>query len=59
MASKITKKMNTSVEGILDLTDGFIKFEVEDVDDPVLLAELIKEFNGKKIKITAAYGEEL
>ncbi|MEF9983712.1 MAG: hypothetical protein RR710_04135 [Oscillospiraceae bacterium] len=51
--------MNTSVEGILDLTDGFIKFEVEDVDDPVLLAELIKEFNGKKIKITAAYGEEL
>lgn len=59
MASKINKKMNTSIEGILDLTDGIIKFEVEDVDDPVSLADLIKEYDGKKIKITAAYGEDL
>lgn len=59
MASKINKKMNTSIEGILDLTDGIVKLEVEDIDDPVVLADLIKEFNGKKIKVTASYGEEL
>lgn len=59
MASKITKKSNVTVQGILDLTDGFIKLEVEDHDAPVLLTDLIKEYDGLDVKITVAYGEEL
>ena len=59
MAAKITKKSNVNVQGVLDLTDGFIKLEVEDHDEPVLLADLIKEYSGLEVKITVAYGEEL
>ena len=59
MTAKITKKNTLNVQGSLDLTDGFIMVEVEDHDQPVSLAELAKEYEGKDIKITIAYGEEL
>lgn len=55
----MSKKMNVNIEGVLDLSDGFIKLDVQGVDKQVLLAELINEFDGKTVKITVAYGEEL
>lgn len=57
--AKVNKKMSFDAKGILDLTNGVIKIEVEDMDNPLVLADLIKEFDGREVKITIAYGEEL
>ena len=57
--SKINKKMSVNIQGILDLRNGVIKLEVEDIDEPVVFSELIKEFDGKSVKISLSYGEDL
>lgn len=59
MASKINKKYSADVKGILNIDDGIITVQVEDVDEPVILADFIKEFKEKEIKIAVTYGEEL
>jgi len=59
LASKINKKFALNIEGILSLQDGFFVLEVEDVDEPVSLAELAKDFDSKKVKIAINYAEEL
>lgn len=59
LASKVNKKMSFDAKGILDLTDGIIKIEVEDMDEPLVLADFIKEFDSREIKVTVAYGQEL
>lgn len=51
--------MSVDVKGVLDLSDGIIKIEVEDFDEPIIFTELIKEFDGKEVKIALSYGEEL
>lgn len=57
--AKINKKMSVDVKGVLDLTDGIVRVEVEDVDAPVIFSELVKEFDGKDVKIALTFGEEL
>lgn len=59
MASKINKKYGADIKGILSITEGKIEFEVEDTPKPVDLANFISDFNGKEIKATFVYGEEL
>ena len=57
--AKINKKMSVDIKGILDLTDGIVRVEVEDTDSPIVFAELVKEFDGKEVKIALTFGEEL
>lgn len=60
MASKINKKYSCDVKGLISADDGIIAIEVEDVDEPVVLADFIKDFVGKPdVKISVSYGEEL
>lgn len=59
MASKINKKMSVDIKGVLDLTDGIVRIEVEDVEVPIVFTELVKEFDGKDVKIALTFGEEL
>ena len=60
MASKINKKYSCDIKGIISTDDGIITVEVEDVAEPVVLADFIKDFVGKSdVKISVAYGEEL
>ncbi|WP_294379459.1 hypothetical protein [uncultured Clostridium sp.] len=60
MASKINKKYSCDVKGLISADDGIITIEVEDVDEPVVLADFIKDFVGKPdVKISVSYGEEL
>jgi hypothetical protein len=59
MAAKISKKNTVTAQGVLDLTDGIVKLEVEGLTDPVTLSELAKDFDGLDVKITIAYGEEI
>lgn len=60
MASKINRKYSCDIKGIISTDDGIITVEVEDVAEPVILADFIKDFVGKSdVKISVAYGEEL
>ena len=60
MASKINKKYSCDVKGLISVDDGIITVEVEDVEEPVVLADFIKDFVGKPdVKIAVLYGEEL
>lgn len=60
MASKINRKYSCDIKGIISTDNGVITVEVEDVDEPVVLADFIKDFVGKSdVKIAVSYGEEL
>ena len=60
MASKINRKYSCDVKGIINVEDGIITVEVEDVDEPIVLADFINDFVGKpNVKISVGYGEEL
>lgn len=60
MASKINKKYSCDIRGIISADDGIITVEVEDVAEPIVFADLIKDFIGKPdVKISVSYGEEL
>lgn len=58
--ANLTMKSSLSVKGIIDIhDDGSIWLEVEDINDPINLAELADNFNGKPIKLGITYDEEL
>lgn len=57
--SKIIKKFGAGITGVLNIEDGIITVQVEDVTDPVVLSEFIKEFSEKEIKISVTYGQEI
>lgn len=60
MAAKISKKKTLNVTAVLSITDDKkIMLEVEDVEKPVLFADLIKEYNGQEIKISVAQSEDI
>ena len=60
MASKINRKFSCDIRGTISTDDGIITVEVEDVDEPIVLADFIKDFVGKSdVKISVAYGEKL
>lgn len=58
--ANLTIKSALSVKGIIDIRDdGSIWFEIDDIKDPVSLAELADSFNGKPVKLGITYDEEL
>lgn len=60
MASKINRKYSADIKGIISVDDGIITVEVEDMDEPIVLSDFIKDFVGKPdVKVTISYGEEL
>ena len=59
MASKINRKFSCDIKGIYNIEDGKIFVEVEDVDDPIDLANVSTEFQGKEITLTITQNTEL
>lgn len=59
MVSKINKKYSADIKGVLSVDDGIITIQVEDMDESVVLADFIKDFADKEIKLVVSYGEEL
>ena len=57
--AKFSKKNTLSIKGIYNIEDGKIFIEVEDVDDPIDLASVSTEFQGKEITITITQNTEL
>lgn len=54
--SKISEKYSLNVEGVLDVEE--LTIDVEEIGTK-LLKELIKTFDGKNVKISVSYGEEI
>ena len=57
--AKFSKKKALSIKGIYNIEDGKIFIEVEDVDDPIDLANVSTEFQGKEINLTITQNTEL
>ncbi len=57
--AKFSKKNALSIKGIYNIEDGKIFIEVEDVDDPIDLANVSTEFQGKEITLTITQNTEL
>ena len=57
--AKFSKKNALSIKGIYNIEDGKIFIEVEDVDDPIDLANVSTEFQGKDITLTITQNTEL
>ena len=57
--AKFSKKNALSIKGIYNIEDGKILIEVEDVDDPIDLANVSTEFQGKEITLTITHNTEL
>ena len=57
--AKFLKKNALSIKGIYNIEDGKISIEVEDVDDPIDLANVSTEFQGKEITLTITQNTEL
>lgn len=59
MASKVSTKESLNAKGILNLDGDEILLEIEDVDTPVALIDLLKDFNGKEVSISVNSIKEL
>ena len=59
MASKVNKKFGLDITGTIDLDSLDVLFEVEGLSEPVSLAELADEFNGKEVKLSIAFTDQL
>ena len=57
--SALNRKYAANVTGTINIEDGKIIIEVEDVGSPVDLASFIADFNGKDAKISVSYSEDL
>ena len=57
--AKFSKKNALSIKGIYNIEDGKILIEVEDVDDPIDLANVSTEFQGKEITLTITQNTEI
>ena len=57
--AKFSKKNALSIKGIYNIEDGKIFIAVEDVDDPIDLANVSTEFQGKEITLTITQNTEL
>ena len=57
--AKFSKKNALSIKGIYNIEDGKIFIEVEDVDDPIDLANVSTEFQGKEITLTITLNTDL
>ena len=57
MAEKVTKSMKVSASGMLNIEDGGIFIEVEDVGT-FDLKKLLADFNGRTIKLSCSYDKE-
>jgi hypothetical protein len=54
--SKISERFQLNIEGVLDIEDMTV--DVEEIGTKEL-KDLLKDFNGKNIKIAITYGEEI
>ena len=59
MAAKVKKKSALTIKGVYNIEDGKIFVEIEDVDEPIDLADVSAEYQGKEVAITITQDTEI
>lgn len=59
MASKMNKSYKAEISGILSIEDGIISVLVENVEESILLANFVEDFNDKEVKISIGYKQDV
>jgi len=57
--AKVTKKQTLSAKGVLYVTADDITLEVEDVETPMSLRDLLESFNEQEIQISVNHSDEI
>lgn len=57
--AKFSKKNTLTIKGVYNIEDGKIFIEVEDVEDPIDLANVSTEYQDKEVTVTIAQNTEL
>lgn len=52
MAAKVKKKSTLTIKGVYDIEDGKVLVEIEDIENPINLAEVSTEYKGKEVTVT-------
>lgn len=50
--AKVSKKKSFSAKGVLTIEDNQIMIEVEDIDEPLNLAEYLADFSDQEVSIS-------
>ena len=59
MSAKVKKKSTLTIKGVYNIENGKIFVEIEDVDEPIDLANVSTEYQGKEVAITITQDTEL
>ena len=57
--AKVTKKQLLSAKGVLYVTADDITLEVEDVETPMSLKDLLESFNEQEVTITVNHADDV
>lgn len=57
--AKVTKKQSLSAKGVLYVTTNDITLEVEDVETPISLKDLLESFNEQEVTISINHADEI
>lgn len=58
MASKVSKRKSAQIKGVLEVKDNAILIAVEDVADPYVLSDFIRDFDGLEVRITVTHSQD-
>lgn len=57
--AKFSKKNTLTIKGVYSIEDGKIFIEVDDVEEPIDLANVSTEYQDKEVTVTIAQNTEL
>ena len=58
MASRVSKRKSAQIKGVLEVKDGEILINVEDVTEPYVLSDFIRDFDGLDVRISITHSQD-
>lgn len=57
--AKVSKKKTFTAKGIINVEGDKITIEVEDIENPIVLSDYVKDFDGKEVSISFSQIEDI
>ena len=57
--AKVSKKKTFTAKGIINVEGDKIAIEVEDIENPIVLSDYVKDFDGKEVSISFSQIEDI
>lgn len=58
MSAKVSKRKSAQIKGLLEVKDGVIMVNVEDVTDPYILSDFVEDFDGLEVRISITHSQD-